>query len=415
MPKWAEMGMTAGGALDDRHSPACALHGAVALVIDDSPANVLLLERLLTRSGVERVEGVTDPRQATEALRRVDPDIVLLDLHMPHIDGMALLEAFRTVIPHDSFLPLIVLTADTTPEAKNQALAAGANDFLTKPFEHDEVLLRVNNLLRTRRLHNELRRHNQQLQAEIKRKEAIERRQAEDRSERRSRIQRILEGRGLTMVFQPIVDLRSNRVAGFEALARFSEEPLRPPNEWFTEAAEFGLGVELELCAIRSAIAELDRLPADAYLSVNASPETVLHRDLTGTVEAHAGRIVLELTEHTAVTEYGTLIERVDVVRGLGVRIAVDDAGAGYASLQHILRLCPDIVKLDVALTRSVDSDPARRALATALVQFGREIGADITAEGIERQEELDALRNIGACSGQGYLLGRPAPLPSAN
>lgn len=406
------MGVTA-GALGDRHSPTRAFGDAVVLVIDDSPANVLLLERMLTRAGVERVEGITDPVLATDAFRRVEPDIVLLDLHMPHIDGMALLEAFRTVIPRDCFVPVIVLTADTTPEAKNRALAAGANDFLTKPFEHAEVLLRVNNLLQTRRLHSELRQHNQQLKEEIERNEVIERRKVEERAGRRNRIQRVLEGCGLTMVFQPIVDLRTDRVAGFEALARFSDEPTRPPNEWFAEAAELDLGVELELCAIRSAIVQLDRVPAHAYLSVNAAPETVLHPDLTGTIEADGDRIVLEITEHIAVSEYDTLIERVDVLRGFGVRIAVDDAGAGYASLQHILRLCPDIVKLDVALTRSLDCDPARRALATALVQFGREIRADITAEGIERPQELEVLRKIGASNGQGYLLGRPGPLPS--
>jgi EAL domain-containing protein (putative c-di-GMP-specific phosphodiesterase class I) len=125
-----------------------------------------------------------------------------------------------------------------------------------------------------------------------------------------------------------------------------------------------------------------------------------------------ARRVVLELTEHDAVTEYDELGTALDRLRDLGIRVAIDDAGSGYSSLQHILRLRPDIIKLDIALTRGIDADPARRALAEALVSFGREIGALITAEGIETAEQLDTLRRIGARYGQGYHLARPAALP---
>src|ERR1700730_12563657 len=127
--------------------PDSAIAGAVVLVVDDVEANVMVLERLLVRAGAGRVVGITDPRQTIEQYQAIEPDLILLDLHMPKLDGLAVLEALAAVIPADSFTPIVVLTADTTFEAKQEALALGAIDFLTKPFEQVEVLLRVNNLL----------------------------------------------------------------------------------------------------------------------------------------------------------------------------------------------------------------------------------------------------------------------------
>jgi EAL domain-containing protein (putative c-di-GMP-specific phosphodiesterase class I) len=120
---------------------------------------------------------------------------------------------------------------------------------------------------------------------------------------------------------------------------------------------------------------------------------------------------VIEITEHARVDNYDELTYALDNLRAHGARIAVDDAGAGYASLQHILRLRPEIIKLDLTITRNVDSDPIRRALTAALVGFAREIGASIVAEGIETADEVNTLKHLGVPSGQGYHLGYPAPI----
>lgn len=396
--------------------PVAAPHlaGATVLVLDDNDANVLLIQRLLDRAGAARVVGITDARRAVDTYVELQPDLVLVDLHMPYVDGHSLLGALRSLKAAEAFVPVVVLTADTTVEAKNRALAGGASDFLTKPFEPTEVLLRVNNLLETRSLHLALQRQNADLEEEIRRKGAREREQAKHRATREKELRRHLDGGPLTMVYQPIVNLRSNAIAGFEALARFSGEPVRPPNEWFAEAADLGLGTELELLAVESALGGLAQIPEGVYIAVNVSPETALDARLASTIESVAERVVIELTEHAAVSEYESLVARMRYLRELGSRLAVDDAGAGYASLQHILRLSPDIIKLDIDLTRGIDNDPARRALAVALVQFGNDIGAAVAAEGIERPGELETLRRIGASSGQGYLLGHPAPLPDA-
>jgi EAL domain-containing protein (putative c-di-GMP-specific phosphodiesterase class I) len=396
----------------DRLIPGAVLAEAIVLVVDDVEANVVLLERLLRRAGVGRVVGITDPRRTIEQYRALEPDLILLDLHMPHLDGVAVLEALGDVIPPDSFTPVLVLTADSTSEAKERALAAGAKDFVTKPFEQTEVLLRVKNLLETRALHLSLQRHNAALRAEIRQNAEREHRLAQEHERRLRRVRQVLETGYIAMVFQPIVDLATSHIVGVEALARFPFLPQRPPDQWFAEAAELGLGPALELLAIRAAVEQIDQLPPGTYLSVNASPATAQDPSLPGMLRPSGQRIVLELTEHARVDEYDRLLDALEGLRRLGIRIAVDDAGSGYASLQHIVRLHPDVIKLDIELTRGIHADPARRALAASLVGFAAEIGATITAEGIETAEELDTLRRLRVRSGQGYHLARPAPLP---
>jgi EAL domain-containing protein (putative c-di-GMP-specific phosphodiesterase class I) len=174
------------------------------------------------------------------------------------------------------------------------------------------------------------------------------------------------------------------------------------------------LGIDLELVAARRALRALDRLPAPLYLSVNLAPATILAAGFIQTFGPVADRLVIEVTEHAPVHDYDALDHVLEGFRGAGGRLAVDDAGAGFASLRHILRLRPDLIKLDLALTRDIHQDRHRRALAAALRSFAAELGADIVAEGIEQHAELAALAALGVRYGQGYHLGRPAPLPAA-
>jgi EAL domain-containing protein (putative c-di-GMP-specific phosphodiesterase class I) len=213
--------------------------------------------------------------------------------------------------------------------------------------------------------------------------------------------------------FQPIVDLRSGRAVGVEALSRFGQLPVRAPDKWFAEAANVGLGVELELSALESALEQLHLLPPGVYLSLNASIETMMTDEFQEAIGAVASeRIMLELTEHTKVGDFVQLAQRIEHLRSKGVRVAVDDAGAGYSGLTHILNLKPDVIKLDISLTRGIDKDPARRALGRALLSFGLDAyNATLVAEGIETKGEYETLRSLGCPNGQGYLLGRPALL----
>jgi len=388
---------------------------ATVVIVDDSPDNVVLLDALLRSAGMLHVRGFTDPRRALAHCAVALPDLVLLDLHMPHLGGFAFMEALQQMVPNGAFTPVLVLTADVTSEARERALAVGAKDFLTKPFDRTEVLLRVANLLETGTLYRHLQEHTAELQASLDEHTRATREAAAELDRRERRISQALESDALTMVFQPVADLTTGEIVGAEALARFGCEPVRPPDEWFSEADSVGRGTELELAAIAAALDQIDQLPPSMFVALNASPATAATPELDALLAGHqADRLVVELTEHTPIDDYDSLLQALTRLRRRGVRIAVDDTGAGYAGFQHLLRLRPDIVKLDTTLTRGIDADPVRRALAAALVAFASDINATIIAEGIELTGELTALQNIGIRWGQGYHLARPGPLPLA-
>jgi EAL domain-containing protein (putative c-di-GMP-specific phosphodiesterase class I) len=230
---------------------------------------------------------------------------------------------------------------------------------------------------------------------------------------RLARVQSAFHGQRLVPVFQPIVDLRTRTTSGCEALSRFQLEPLRPPDQWFAEADAAGLGLELEMHAIRSAVQSRYRLPSDAYLSVNASPKTLLSQDFATMVSNLDGELlVVEVTEHSAVEDYDALKRAIDRLRSRGVRLAIDDLGTGFASFMHIVKLLPEFMKLDLSLTREIERDPVKQALTAALVGFAAQIGAHLVAEGVETAEELRTLIGLGVEYAQGYYLGAPAPLP---
>jgi EAL domain-containing protein (putative c-di-GMP-specific phosphodiesterase class I) len=177
---------------------------------------------------------------------------------------------------------------------------------------------------------------------------------------------------------------------------------------WFAEAHRAKVGVELERLAVRSSLAELQRLPGDSWLAVNVSPDTAISAGLRDDLaSSDPRRIVIELTEHAPVRDYDTLKLALDELRALGARVAIDDCGAGFTSLRHVALIAPDFLKLDMVLCRDV-REPARAALARALVSCARETGSVVIAEGIEQRDDLTALRDLGVELGQGYLLSRP-------
>jgi EAL domain-containing protein (putative c-di-GMP-specific phosphodiesterase class I) len=246
-----------------------------------------------------------------------------------------------------------------------------------------------------------------QIERSIKKRKALE--------EASRRIQTILKQGGLTSVYQPILDCEADRIIGFEALSRFPATPKQTPDIWFADAAVAGLGTELELHAIENALKALDRLPAGVYVSVNASQRTITDARLAAMLSSYpANRIVVEITEHEVVSEYAQLLSAFKPLRANGIRLAVDDAGAGYASFRHILRLQPHYIKLDISLTRGITSDKGQFALAAALIRFAQETDAIVVAEGVETAEELAALKSLGVRKAQGYYFGKPVVLDEA-
>lgn len=224
-----------------------------------------------------------------------------------------------------------------------------------------------------------------------------------------ARLQGVFERRALHIAYQPIVELSTAKLVGVEALARFDALPQMGPDQWFADARQVARGAELELLAIELAIRSIGRVPGDAYLALNVSPHTILGGGLAERLRgAPLERLVLEVTEHVPIGEYEDLSNSLAPLRKAGLRLAIDDAGSGYASFRHILQLQPDIIKLDRSLIRDIHLDKGRRALAAALTAFATETGSKVVAEGIENEDELAVLRTLGVHAGQGYLLGRP-------
>lgn len=228
-----------------------------------------------------------------------------------------------------------------------------------------------------------------------------------ERQRKRMRIEEILADPGLPRIaLQPVIDLARGGVVAFEALSRFRRSR---PEPTFSDAWEVGLGEALELQAVEHALLAIERIPGDVSLSINVSPRTVISdafRELVSSVQPK--RLIVEVTEHDAIKNYSEVKEAFDGVLDRGVRLAIDDVGAGYSSLVHIMELSPDILKLDTVFTRGIDADPVRRSLASALVMFGRSIDAVVLAEGVETSQELSTMRRLGIDQGQGFFIGRP-------
>ncbi|WP_197023227.1 EAL domain-containing protein [Arthrobacter sp. MA-N2] len=230
--------------------------------------------------------------------------------------------------------------------------------------------------------------------------------------EARARVEGVLTDRTLMTAFQPICCLGTGAVIGAEALTRFVTLPVRSPETWFADAASIGRGPDLEFLAMETALMAAAKLPANLYIAINLSPTACLDSRLGEILQRSrvpAGRVVVEVTERSAVADYEPLAAALVRLRHSGLRVAVDDAGAGFASMRHILQIRPELIKLDRTIIAGIDTDPGQRTLGMAMVSFAKGIGAALIAEGIETDTELTTVTELGMNVGQGYLLGRPS------
>jgi EAL domain-containing protein (putative c-di-GMP-specific phosphodiesterase class I) len=209
------------------------------------------------------------------------------------------------------------------------------------------------------------------------------------------------------VAIQPVVALQAGGVVGHEALSRFGGRV--PTDRWFKAASKYGLGGELERLTLHAALQLLPALPAAEFLAVNISPAALGDQQVVRLLDdVDLSRVVVEITEHEAVADYAVTRRSLDRLRRAGARIAVDDTGAGFASLRHVLMLQPDVIKLDTSLTRGIETDKRQQDLVRAVTDFAEQVGADVLAEGIETQGQLEQLTYIGVHLGQGWHLGVP-------
>ena len=220
-------------------------------------------------------------------------------------------------------------------------------------------------------------------------------------------VRALIDAGRVRVALQPVVRLEDGVVVGHEALSRFGGRV--PTDRWFRGANLCGLGGELERMTLQAALALLPTLPQEEFLAVNVSPAALEDEQVLALLHGcDLTRIVVEVTEHEAVLDYSATRRRLQALRDGGARVAVDDTGAGFASLRHVLMLQPDVIKLDASLTRDVHSHPRQRALVIALATFAASVGSVVLAEGIETEEQLQALRGLSVPFGQGWHLGVP-------
>jgi EAL domain-containing protein (putative c-di-GMP-specific phosphodiesterase class I)/CheY-like chemotaxis protein len=378
------------------------------LIADDQESSVAGTTAVLgSRYGFELVGVARGAAQAAELAQATRPDVALVDAHLPGGGD----DAVRAIQLSSPDTHVLARSGPGDHEALIPLLHAGAAGYLLRDAPDTQVIsalssaaageMTFDGVVGGGLLHGLMG----QLHAVNRADEA--------RTSKRANIRRVIERGELDVVFQPIVSLGSRLVVGYEALSRFAAEPQRGPELWFAEAHEVGLGPELELFAVRRACDHAHALPRQAFMAVNVSPVTAERPDLlTLLAGCSVDHVVLEVTEHARVENYPRFRVAIARVRELGASLAVDDAGAGFASLRHILELDAELIKLDGSLTRSLEEDPRRRSLASALIEFARESGASVLAEHVESELQLIELRRLGVKYGQGYHLGPPRPAP---
>ncbi|MCZ2837242.1 EAL domain-containing protein [Modestobacter sp. VKM Ac-2985] len=232
-------------------------------------------------------------------------------------------------------------------------------------------------------------------------------REREWRTELLGRLEPVLSSGGPVVLLQPIVDLATGLRVGSEALSRFPASWGKPPDVCFEEAHSVGLGHELELLALRRAADHLGVV--QGYVAMNISPATLLEPGFAALMETlPLDRVLLELSEHDQVADYAALAAVLSPFRARGMRLAIDDVGAGFSSLRHIVITAPDVIKLDRSIVSGIDADPVLTRLVGSLVEFGHGCGASVVAEGIETAAEAAALRGLAVDLGQGWHFGRP-------
>lgn len=225
-------------------------------------------------------------------------------------------------------------------------------------------------------------------------------------------LQDILDNERFCPVYQPIYRLSDEQLVGFEALTRFATDSVGKPAYWFNQAALAGLTETLEHAVLQRALKDTRQLGANRFMTLNISPSTILDGTVTEVLSGYPlENLVLEITEHEAIQSYEPLLRILKPLRDAGLRIAIDDAGSGYASFRHVLEFQPEIIKLDQSLARDIDSNPNSQALIKAMTGFAVETGCQLLAEGIETRAEADTLKELGIDAVQGYFFGAPQPL----
>jgi len=367
------------------------------LVVDDEAIVGRVISRILQLQG-HTVDWVPDTAEARFRLRSFSYDVVLTDLNMPGGSGIDLIRSVHLAHPETSF---ILITGVPEVESAISAVGLGVSGYLSKPVDRAELEAAVRRGVRRSRSFGTDR-----IARDLLARTIAEERQAE---ERRCAADDAI--RGLRMAYQPLFRMSDQEVIGFEALMRFPDGSFSNPGEMLAAAERLNLTHKLGR-AVRGRVAEAIRLGAvQGSIFVNLHSSELLDSELfegRGPLAQYAESVVLEITERQSLEICDETLTTLNRLRDLGFRIAIDDLGTGYSGLASVVLVRPDIVKMDMSLTRAIDQDPMRRRIVDGLVTLCHDSGIEVVAEGVETEAELAAIDRLGCDLAQGFLLGRP-------
>jgi len=373
-----------------------AIRESLASVIESDPS-------------LEIVGSAQDAQGAIDLAAWRLPDVALLDVRMPGGGPRAAAEIARL----SPTTRVLALSAVEDRESVLAMIRAGALGYVGKTASNEEILGAIHGTaeggtrLSPRAVNGVF-----EAIAETADGEGAPNGNEPSPRDPREEIARIIERRAVELAFQPLADLQTLRVVAVEALPRFRTRPMRPPETWFAEAARHGSLVDLELVALTAAIGRMEMLPSDTFLAVSVSSETAVSDPFRDLIRGAAlNRIALELTEYSADHELPT--GALDELRAGGVRVAVHQAGSGPWSLRPVARLAPDLIKVDMSTLRETSADPTVDEPASSVIGFAFDTGATVVADGVETDQEAEALRRLGIDLAQGNYLARPGQIPS--
>jgi EAL domain-containing protein (putative c-di-GMP-specific phosphodiesterase class I)/DNA-binding NarL/FixJ family response regulator len=382
------------------------------LIADDDPEVIdVLTEVIATDPSMDLVGTAGGADAAIDLAKEHHPDVALLDVRMPGGGGPRAARGIRRSSPQTG---VIALSASEAPDTVMTMLESGASGYVSKADSTLEILRAIRRCQEGKpSLSGRVRDGVAETLADrvaggpakTMRTDAV-----------RDRILRFIDGDDLDVVFQPIVELTTGAVVAVESLARFTTRPRRAPDIWFREARDRGLSVQLEMAAVRKALAHLPALPPSVSLSLNFSPEAIESEEFPVVLARQPlDRLIVEVTEQSAPGDHASLEEALRPWRWAGLLVAIDDAGAGFSTLNRMVELRPEFIKLDITLTRDIETDIARQSLVEMLQVHSAQVGASLVAEGIEKDGQIARLLELGVGLGQGHRLGRPGPLPTLN
>jgi len=381
----------------------------VLIADDEQTVRESLASVIGSDPSLEMVGSAQDAQGAIDLAAWRLPDVAMLDVRMPGGGPRAAAEIARL----SPTTRVLALSAVEDRESVLAMIRAGALGYVGKTASNEEILGAIHGTaeggtrLSPRAVNGVF-----ETIAETADGEGIPNGSEPSPRDPREEIARIIERRAVECAYQPIADLETFHVIGVEALPRFRTRPMRPPETWLTEAAKHGSLIDLELVALAAALGGMEVLPSDAFLAVSVSPRTALSDRLGDLIRgADPKRIALELNEPSAGLD-ALPTGGLDELRHRGVRVGVRHAGSGLWGPRHLVKLAPDLIKVDMSTLREMSADPTGHDPVSSVIGFAFDTGAKVVAEGVETDQEAEALRRLGIDLAQGNYLARPGQIP---